>query len=76
MPTNRPTAEMEAPSASSTMARARLTNPAAALGRRSKASSSSRCSQVREMMQFLVRFTRGPSVFAKTQRQASKVSGL
>ena len=39
----RPVAETEVPSARSKMARARFASPAATLGRRNKASSSSRC---------------------------------
>jgi hypothetical protein len=58
------------------MARARFTKPAAALVRRCNASSSWRCSGDKETRQRPMRFAMGLSVFAKTQVQASKISGL
>jgi hypothetical protein len=76
MTTKRLVAETDTPSARSKMARARLTNPAATLVRRCNASSSCRCSADKETMQRPMRFAMGLSVFAKTQVQASKISGL
>src|SRR5438128_72029 len=62
----RPVAETDVPSARSRMARARLANPAATLGRRNRASSSSRCLAVTQTIRCRGCFAIGTSLFTRT----------
>src|SRR5437870_12499138 len=62
----RPVAETDVPSARSRMARARLANPAATLGRRNRASSSSRCLAVTQTIRCRGFFAIGTSLFTRT----------